>query len=974
MHNLSLQPNGMSNGPAPATQRPMAPYQPPTGPSIQQPGLPPPSAPKPASQMRPAANLRPTMNMRPNPAPARPLPPGYAGTPPQNTYAGPDQMAPGSQPQQAKLSSSMMPRPSGSEPPCGTARSYYHRGMSLVSEGSSFPNIPSSNADFISVDDGSARLRFMRLTTNAIASDPSAMARSGLPLAVMMAPFANLAPGEQPVPIVDFSAKQIGGPLRCERCNAYANPGFKFMSGGSQFQCNLCTHVNTTPTEHFSPISPATGLRMDADQRHELRLGSVDYIVGSPDYCIRPPQPPCYLFALDVSSGAISSGLASFAIMSIRSAIASNLLPGSNQGARVAIMTFDRGLHFFDARGTEDGKSVTTQYVPDVMDPFVPLGGDALFLTPKQALHAVDAAIETHELSPSAQQQEKDGPSSAPIECSLASALQAIKLAFTECGGKAFVISGSLPTAGISKLERRGGGAIGGGEDREMGLLKEAVPNYDILGCELADVQATVDLFLAPSSVYIDAATLGKVPRACGGRMHLFTAFDPIRDGASLHRSLCVAASEPRAFEALLRVRTSPGLDVKGEYIGHFGRPQRGDDIAGPVFDASSTIGLEITVSSKLIADDRRGGNRYGGSPSLFDDACVQSATLYTDCLGRRCIRVHTMFAQKTTVLAEVFRHADVDATAAFLAKKASAAVLIGGTSFSKASEALTEKTAQAFYVYRKHCTTASLSGQLILPEALKVLPVMMLGLLKSAAFRKAALSMQSADAVTVDERAAALSFINCAKVSEVAALCYPRMWDITALDERAGIPLPPPEEPMVTNMSGEAAHPRNPTKEPIALPNTLPLAAESLIDNKMLLVENAMQMVLWLGSRVDKKEAEEVIAQVGPGRLCIRAETAGSAALTKDISEKGKRIAKIINRIVSERRGLSRPQVVVRNAPGAGGEAKFLNPLLVEDQGSSQYSYVSYLRQIHKRVMDKMSNDSAQSDLQTWEMLNHGY
>ncbi|CAN8063252.1 unnamed protein product [Agarophyton chilense] len=814
----------------------------------------------------------------------------------------------------------------------------------------------------------------MRLTTNAIPADPSLMALSALPLAAIITPFANPQPAEMPVPVVDFSSKQIGGPLRCERCNGYANPGFKFMSGGSQFQCNLCTHVNTTPTEHFSPISPATGLRMDSDQRHELRLGSVDYLVGSPDYCLRPPKPPCYIFALDVSSGSVSSGLSAFAIRSIRSAIASNLLPGTNQGARIALITFDKGIHFFDARGAQDGKNVTTQYVPDVMDPFVPLGGHALFLTPKQALFAVDAAIEAHGLNAGAQSDQNANQSTASIECSLGSALQAIKFAFTDCGGKAFVVAGSLPTAGVSKLERRGGGAIGGGEDREMSLLKEAIPNYEILGCELAEKQATVDLFLAPSSVYIDAATLGRVPRACGGRMHLFTSFDPIRDGASLHRSLCVAASEPRAFESLMRVRTSPGLDVKGEYIGHFGRPQRGDDIAGPVFDASSTVGLELTVSSKLNPDDKKGGSRYGGGSSLFDDACIQCAVLHTDFLGRRCIRVHTMFAQKTTVLAEVFRHADVDATAAYLAKKGSSAVLVGGTSFSKAGEAFTDKTAQAFYVYRKHCTTASLSGQLILPEALKVLPVMILGLLKSAAFRKAALSMQAPDAVTVDERAATLSFINSAKVSEVAALCYPRMWDLTDLHEKAGFPLPPPANPMVSAAGGEVANAQGPSKEPIALPNTIPLGAESLADNKMLLVENGMQMVLWLGTQVDKREAEDVIVQVGQGRLYIRAETAGSAALTKDVGEKGQRIARIIGRIVGDRRGLSRPQVVVRSAPGAGGEAKFLIPLLVEDQGTGPFSYVNYLRQIHRRVMDRMSNDSAQSDLQTWEMLNHGY
>lgn len=835
------------------------------------------------------------------------------------------------------------------------------------------PILPTSNSDVITVDDGSARLRFMRMTTNSIGSEPSLMSKSGVPLAVVMQPFANTVPGEAPVPFVDFSNPHVGGPLRCERCYGYANPGFKFMSGGSQFQCNLCNHTNTTPTEHFSAISPATGQRMDADTRHELRMGSVDYIVGSKDYLSRPPKPACYLFAIDVSNGAVASGLASAAMMSIKSVIGAGLLPGSREGARVAIITFDKTLHFFDGRGADEGKTVTVQYVPDVMDPFVPTGGGGLFLTPAQAVVAIDTARETHGLD--AGQQNPNAPVKATsAESALGSALEVIKKAFADCGGKAYVVAGSLPTVGVSKLERRGGGAAGGGEDREMGLLKEAFPNYEILGCELADVQASVDLFLAPSSVYIDAATLSRVPRACGGRMHLFQGFDPVRDGASLHRALCAAASGPRAFESLLRVRTSPGLEARGEFIGHFGRPQRGDDVAGPVFDADSTLVLELNVVSKLSEDDRGSQNRpYAGTGSLYDDACVQCAILFTDCAGRRRIRVHTQFASKTTVLQEVFRHADVDALGSFLSKKAASAVLVGGTSFSKACQALTEKTSQMLYVYRKHCTTQSLSGQLILPEALKVLPLLMLGLTKSAAFRKSSISMQSGDAVTADERAGSLSFLISGTAADVVAMCYPRMYEIQDLPEEAGVPLPPPANPIVSNGGAMGKGPDG-SAEPIAMPNTLPLSSESLTEKRILLIENGMQMVVWLGSMVEKSAAQDVVAQVGGGRLLIRAETAGSGTLTKDLGEKGKRVSRVIERICQQRNRLSRPQVVIRNAPGAGGEGKFVMPLLVEDRSAGTHSYVEYLRHVHKRVMEKMANDTAQSDMQTWEMLNHGY
>lgn len=1022
MGNLSLQnvPNANANGhmhapsqvaPRPGVQPPMAgPPAPGMRPSYAQPGplrpgmppgaqlpyppqsqsesaslAPPPSGPAPSQQFtqaHPASQqkmpVRPSA-MRPTPAnmAARPLPGGY---PPQNGVPAPSQSAqqlPSSGSSQAplqnppQLTTSMMPRPTHVS--CGKPRIYYHRGMTVSAHDRTVMTVPNSNSDFISVDDGSARIRFVRLTTGAIASEPNVMTKTGVPLAIVMTPFANTVPGEAPIPVVDFSDKQVGGPLRCERCNGYANPGFKFANGGAEFRCNLCTHLNKTPAEHFSPISH-TGERMDAEIRPEMRVGSVEYIVGSPDYCIRPPMPACYLYAVDVSAGAISSGLASAAMLSIKSAIGAGLLPGSNDGARVAFMTFDRALHFFDARGAEEGKSVSVQVVPDILDPFVPLGGHGLFLNPEQAVLAIDTAMELHRINPSTANDQDSTP--PPVECVLGSALEAIKLAFADCGGKAFVVVGSLPNAGMRKLERRGGGATGGSEERETALLKEANPSYDILGCELAETQTSVDLFVAPASLYVDASTLSRLPRACGGRMYLYSEFDPVIDGASLHRSLCAAASGVRAFEAIMRVRTSPGLEAKGEYVGYFARPQRGDDVSGPVFDASSTLALEVTVSSKLTNEESDGMNQsYSLSSSLYNEACFQSAILFTDCAGRRRIRVHTVFAKKTSVLSEVFSHADVDATAAYLSKKVASAVLVGGTTFTKAAEAVTEKASQMFFVYRKHCTTSPVDGQLILPESYKVLPVMMQGLIKSAALRIAGGASQPGDAVTVDERAATLSFLISGTIADVAALCYPRMWEVQNLDDSAGVPLPSSENPAVSSEISNGNGVSGSTKEPISMPNTLPLSSESLRDDRILLIENGMRMVVWVGGHVEPSVSMNVIAASIGGRIVIRGETANAPELLKEVNNNGKRLGAIIQRIVSERSRLSHPQVVERSNPGAGGEARWVLPMLVEDRGSSiVQSYVEYLKTIHRQVMRKMANDSAQSDLQTWEMLNHGY
>ncbi len=864
----------------------------------------------------------------------------------------------GAQNPPAQLPSSAMPRPCAVEPKCGTPRPYFYRGMiANLDQGAGSAVIPSANSDFLAVDDGSASLRYMRLTTSAIASEPATMAKSGVPLAVVMSPFADPKPGESGIPVVDFSiakegAPGSGGPLRCDKCRAYANPGFKFLSGGSVFQCNMCGATCDTPPEHYSPISPANGLRVDIDSRHELRYGSVDYIVGNKDYQVRDPKPAKYVYAVDVSAAAVQSGLATAALYSIRLAISAGLVPGAKQGARIAVFTFDDALHFYDARGADDGSVVSVHVVPDVNDPFVPLGGDGLFLTPTEAVAAVDAILESHAQAPSA-------------GAALGSALHAIHGAMAETGGKAFVVAGGIPSAGVDTLERRGGGAVGGGEEREQRLLKPATPNYEVLACELAEKQISVDLFLAPTAAFVDAATLVRVPRACGGRLFHYPAFDRVRDAAALHRALCTATSSVRAFDGLLRVRTSTGLEAAGEYVGHFGRPQRGDDVGGPVFDSTQAIALELSVVSKLMEGSGGGGGRaYAGGGGLFEDACVQCAVLFTDPAGQRRIRVHTMFANKTTVLADVFRLADVDAMVSFLAKKAASAVFSNGTPISKAREALVEKTVQALFVYRKRCTSSSMSGQLILPEALKTLPIVILGLTKSPAFRSSANAMSPIEAVAIDDRIAALAFLVQANSADIAALGYPRMWDMTELVEEAGKPLPLKEPAVV---GAPEARARDPNREPIALPNTVALSSSTLGENKVMLVENGMRIACWIGEKVDKVKANDVVAQVSGGRLVIRAETAGAAELMKGASGRGLRIGAIVSRVTRERMYMSRPEVWVKT----GG----IGSMMVEDRGANgAHSYVEFLRFVHKKVMTRVANESAQNEMQTWEMLNNGY
>lgn len=294
-------------------------------------------------------------------------------------------------------------------------------------------------------------------------------------------------------------------------------------------------------------------------------------------------------------------------MMSMIAAIGAGLLAVSNECARVGVMMFDRNLLFFDGRRAEEGKLVGMQFVPDIMKSFVPISVDGLFLTQREAVLAVESAIGTHGLALAA-------PRNA----------EQMHTSFAEYGLRG--ITGFR--TGVCGWQRKSHCGFWASSHNRGGLIGEkrgwrgwwkrrsrdcfvegANSSYDILSCKLAEVESSVDLFLALSSVYVDAATLSYVSRVCSCCMYRFTGFHQARDGASLHRTLCTAANEPRAFEASLRVCTSPGVEVRGEHVGHLGRSQCGDDVPGPVFDASSTLALELAVTSEIFDDNRDGNN-----------------------------------------------------------------------------------------------------------------------------------------------------------------------------------------------------------------------------------------------------------------------------------------------------------------------------------------------------------------------------
>lgn len=119
----------------------------------------------------------------------------------------------------------------------------------------------------------------MRLTLNQCHVTHDGLTQSGVPLAVVCQPFADVPSQEGAVPVVDFGAS---GPVRCERCRAYVNAFFAFSNGGRSYTCNMCGQINHTPHDYYCEIDH-NGYRRDHHKRPELCKGAVEF-VAPPEY------------------------------------------------------------------------------------------------------------------------------------------------------------------------------------------------------------------------------------------------------------------------------------------------------------------------------------------------------------------------------------------------------------------------------------------------------------------------------------------------------------------------------------------------------------------------------------------------------------------------------------------------------------------------------------------------------------------
>lgn len=754
----------------------------------------------------------------------------------------------------------------------------------------------------------------MRFTLNSVPQSGDLLKSSALPFVVLATPLAMTQPGDTSIPVIDPGPS---GPLRCIHCKAYVCPYMRWEEDGRQMVCCFCGRSTNVPSENFSHLS-LDGVRRDRDQRPELCLGAVEYLVGG-EYQVRPPTPPTYLFLIETTAGALQSGATAAACNCVAACLEE--LPGG-ANARVCIVTFDSAVHFYSFPLSTCSASSDTSGQPrmivvsDVDDPFCPLADAGLTLTLSSPAHtqAIRLLLES---IPQRFAESHAGESAAGP--ALAASVQALK---SGVGGRLVAFMASLPHSGVLALRPREAGRPPSEKDTldvlvpvtckaasatPLDLVKSksqksenasSWASYAKLASEAAEFHVSVDIF-AMSQGYMDLATLSTLTSETCGSLHRYTPFRPSADMNRLYDDLRWCLMRPYGLEAVGRVRVSQGLVVES-YAGSFHR-RNPTDLHFPA------ISCEHTIAAKIVHEERL---REGS------EAYIQFALLYTSTDGRRRLRSLTVALPVTRSLGAIFRAADLDSYVTYVSRKVSAQ--LPGRSIAACRDVIIKSAVDTLVAYRRHVATASSSGQLILPESLKLLPLFALGITKLPCFRTDS---------RADSRAVWIARLLSAPPFRVLPALHPRFMQIPY--DNLGVP-----------------------ESQSQLPDRLWLTAEKLQPEGIFILENGYDVYVYVGPGVSRDTCTALLGVARPEAVDESQSQWGSGPPVLE-TPLNRHVHEILLEIRRQRQSYMHLRLMHRGHPQ---ETAFLASLIEDRSPSAGMSYVEFLCLLHRKIQNKLT------------------
>ncbi|KAF4564728.1 COPII subunit [Pleurotus pulmonarius] len=718
---------------------------------------------------------------------------------------------------------------------------------------------------------------YQRSTLNAIPTTSSLLNKAKVPLGLILTPYRSLDEGEEPVPVVTDTVI-----ARCRRCRTYINPYVQFIDGGNRWRCCMCNMSNEVPQLFdWDQVRNQPG---DRWSRAELNHAVVEFVAPT-EYMVRPPQPAVYVFLIDVSHAAVQSGMVATATRTILENL--DRIPDEDGRTKISIICYDTSLYFFSIPpGSADS---TMLVVADVEDVFLPKPTDLLvnLVECRQSLETLLGRI-----NGMFQDNMTVGSAMGP-------ALQAGFKLMSHIGGKITVLSSSLPSVGQGALKNREDSKILG-TSKESGLLQAASPFYKTFAIECSRAQVSVDMFLF-SAAYQDVASLACLPHYTSGQTYYYPGFNAAKseDAIKFAREFGDVLAMPIMLEAVMRVRASRGLRMASFHGNFFVRST--DLLAMPAVPQDQSYAIEIQIEETIT------------TPFVV----LQTAVLHTTCYGERRIRVITLALPTTSNLSEVFASADQVAIATLLANKAVERSLTHKLEDSR--DHIFAKLVEVLTTYKTSMTAAGsgASAQLAISENLKMLPVLVLGLLKNVGIRQSA-------QIPPDIRAYSQALLTSLPSQLLIPYIYPNFYSLHNMPPDAGT-------------VGEQG---------VIMPPPLPLTSERMERHGLYLIEDGQTMFLWIGRDAVPQLVMDVFGL--PNYEALRGGKTTLPVLDTPISQ---RISAVIQKTREMRRGVYYPHLYIVKEDGEQPLRLWALSALVQDRADVLPSYQQFIQTLKDKV-----------------------
>lgn len=608
----------------------------------------------------------------------------------------------------------------------------------------------------------------------------------------------------------------------------------------------------------------------------------------------RPPGKPHLLFVLDSSRAAVGSGAFQAALESIKAFTSSSQAVQYYGG--MCILTHDRTLTFYTLR---EGRNEPQVYVMgDIFDPFVPLHANDLYFDPVKCTSGLSVLL--NHLSTSMTLD------SRPVDSSFGAAVSVALESLKVRGGRAIFFQTALPSYGPGALNNREMNSAAAPADKANPLLFPQGDFYSKLAIQAAEQGISMSLVSTPAA-HIDLATLGVLANTTSGTVLHYSRFTVQQQMSRLVGDVHGLLSSSFAFDILARIRCNSGLQVKKHY-GHFYAAQNGHDLS------FGTLSCDQSFAALL---------EYDGKLSEKERSSFQVAFLYTDAFsGQRRIRVLNLALPCTSSIQTIFRMAELDSILSLYLKKNVSQILEAPAAAFPAS--FTAKCVNILAAYRRYCAANMSSGQLILPDSLKLYPIMTLAIHKDPAFNTAPMP--------IDSRWHAIHRLSDLSLPLTITHFYPQLFPLSNILEHEEI-----------------------------LPACLRLSREHLSKDGMYLMNDGYNLTLYIGDSVDSNILKEIfgVTQLNAVNLISSSSTSSNLQILQNA--RSAKIRQIITVLRSQNLPRHLNLRLVRQSVDIAEDAEFANSL-VEDASSIAASYVDFLCRVHSQIQHNISQGSTLS------------